>query len=60
MIKQLTSIQMCEMVPLINPKAVNGFTAVYMYCDDSGVYKGLPVNSRACMLSQACGKPTQV
>jgi hypothetical protein len=51
---------MCEMVPLINPKAVNGFTAVYMYCDDSGVYKGLPVNSRACMLSQACGKPTQV
>lgn len=60
MISRLTSIQMCEMIPLVTPKPANGFVAVYMYCDDSGSFKGLPLNNRACLLSQACGRPTQV
>mmetsp|Transcript_20123 Transcript_20123/g.50151 ORF Transcript_20123/g.50151 Transcript_20123/m.50151 type:complete len:378 (-) Transcript_20123:37-1170(-) len=44
-----------ETFALVRPSATNGHHGVYMYLDEVGLLKKLPVNSRAMALARACG-----
>ncbi len=57
---RIASTQMVEVIPLLYANKENGWTAVSLYCDDSAVLKGLPMNMNATKLSVACGTPMRV
>lgn len=60
MLERMTSCQMVDVLPMNLATRQNNWTVVSVYCDDSAVAKGLPMNMRATKLSVACGKPTRV
>jgi len=44
-----------ETFPLVHPATTNGYTGVYIYLDEIGLLKKLPVNKRAAAIGGACG-----
>jgi hypothetical protein len=44
-----------ETFPLVHPADTNDYTGVYIYLDEVGMLKKLPLNSRAQSLAGACG-----
>lgn len=47
-----------ETFPLARPASTNEYCGVYMYMDELGMLKKLPLNSRASAFAQACGYPS--
>jgi hypothetical protein len=52
-------MQLIESVPLLTNSKANGFVGVNLYCDDSGTFKGLPLNVRATDFAHCCGHSVQ-
>lgn len=48
-----------EIFPLVRPAGTNGHHGVYLYVDELGMLKKLPVNSRAAAMARECGLPPQ-
>mmetsp|Transcript_27604 Transcript_27604/g.53432 ORF Transcript_27604/g.53432 Transcript_27604/m.53432 type:complete len:405 (+) Transcript_27604:84-1298(+) len=44
-----------ETFPLVRPSSTNKFQGVYIYLDEVGLLKNLPLNPRASQLAQRCG-----
>ncbi|KAL7461702.1 hypothetical protein ACHAXS_002116 [Conticribra weissflogii] len=44
-----------ETFPLVRPSSTNKFQGVYIYLDEVGMLKNLPLNQRASQLAQRCG-----
>jgi hypothetical protein len=44
-----------ETFPLVRPADTNQYTGVYIYLDEMGLLKKLPLNRRASSIAQACG-----
>lgn len=44
-----------ETFALVRPSEANGWRGVYLYLDEVGMLKGLPINRRAGRLAQECG-----
>ena len=60
MLERMAGCQMVDVVPMNLATPENDWTVVSVYCDDSAVAKGLPLNIRATKLSVACGKPMRI
>ena len=58
--KFLSTMTMCDVVPLQSNKKETAFIAVNMYVDDKGVAKELPTNVRASSIARNCGLSVQV
>jgi len=56
-VRQLASIQLVDIVPLLQQKKENKWECVSMYVDDNGLNKGIPLNRRAMELCSLCGMP---
>lgn len=53
--KQMSSIQLVDIVPLLQQRKENKWECVSMYVDDNGLNKGIPLNKRAMELCIICG-----
>lgn len=60
LLERMAGCQMVDVLPMNLATPANNWTVVSLYCDDSAVAKGLPLNLRATKLTVACGKPMQV
>ncbi|KNC55579.1 MYND finger domain-containing protein [Thecamonas trahens ATCC 50062] len=49
-----------DTVPLLVNKAAHDYIGVFLYVDDQGVIKNLPLNERASLVAMAAGNPLRV
>ena len=52
--KQMASIQLVDIVPLLQQRKENKWECVSMYVDDNGLNKGIPMNKRAMQICMMC------
>eukprot|EP00669_Euglena_mutabilis_P010330 TRINITY_DN5084_c0_g1_i1.p1 TRINITY_DN5084_c0_g1~~TRINITY_DN5084_c0_g1_i1.p1 ORF type:complete len:294 (+),score=50.82 TRINITY_DN5084_c0_g1_i1:45-926(+) len=54
-LQNATALGSVETFALVRPSRTNGMTGAYLYMDEVGALKGLPLNARAVQLAHTCG-----